>query len=246
MIRWPWKQPPERLRLAPGTRIYAIGDIHGRSDLLAEMMARIDQDRATRREAQVIEIYLGDYIDRGSDSRSVIDLLLARRSQFPSTVCLRGNHDELLIDFLEARLSLGEWLTYDAAETLRSYGVSFDPANPDASSAKIREALQNKMPSDHLNFLFGLPYSHENGDYFFVHAGIRPNIPLAEQRRSDLIWIRREFLDSPRRHEKMIVHGHTPVSEPEILPNRINIDTGAVLTGRLTCLVLDGDEMSFL
>ncbi len=245
-MRWPWKQPVERPSLAAGLRAYVVGDLHGRRDLLADMLGRIDKDRARQPKGMILEIFLGDYIDRGPDSAGVIDLLLARRRLHANTICLRGNHEQILIDFLESRFSLDHWMTYGASETLNAYGIAEVPGGSEEAAAEVRAALRAKMPQEHMNFLFDLPYSYESGDYFFVHAGIRPSLPLAEQRRDDLIWIRREFLDWPRRHEKIIVHGHTPVAEPEILSNRINIDTGAFATNRLTCLVLEGEEMSFL
>jgi serine/threonine protein phosphatase 1 len=245
-----WK-PQFRSRHRPtatvpeGIRIYAIGDIHGRADLLAAMFARIDADRANFPADKAIHVFLGDYIDRGSSSREVLDLLIKRRSQYPVTY-LKGNHESYLLEFLKNPTVLAGWRLYGGADTLRSYGLA-PPLNPDEKEcAVLASRLDQVLPEAHRRFLGALALSFTCGDFFFVHAGVRPGIALARQAQTDLLWIREEFLLHERAYEKTIVHGHTPVIEPDIRPHRINIDTGAYATGRLTCLVLERNHIRFI
>jgi serine/threonine protein phosphatase 1 len=232
------KQP----RLPEGVRIYAFGDIHGRSDLLKQMFTIIDADLALRPISRPIEVYLGDYVDRGPDSAGTLDLLL-ERSLYSETVFLKGNHETFLLDVLCDPSKLEDWRQFGGLQTLMSYGIQ-PTINPSAAEqADLIKVLADVMPADHLRFLQTLKPSFSCGDFFFVHAGVRPGIPLKEQQENDLLWIRNEFLDSNEEFGKYIVHGHTPVQEPDIRPNRINIDTGAYATGNLTLLTIQGSRM---
>jgi serine/threonine protein phosphatase 1 len=229
----------------PDTRIYAVGDVHGRADLLAELQARIAADADSAAESRRVAVYLGDYVDRGPDSAGVIDRLLDSPLDGFEEVFLMGNHEQFLLDFL-ADPSVGElWLRNGGDATLASYGVgagNVDTADLAMVSALLREIL----PSDHLTFLKGLALSHREGDYLFVHAGIRPGVPLAEQREDDLLWIREPFLDAADTREVVVVHGHTPVPSGEVHDNRIAVDTGAVWSDKLTAAVLHDQEQGFI
>jgi len=232
-------------RVPEGVRVYAIGDIHGRADLLAEVFERIDTDRRLRPIRVSIEVLLGDYIDRGPNSREVLDLLVARKRAF-SSVFLKGNHEAFLANFPTDPSILEDWQRLGGLETLRSYGVA-PSINPDvAARARLAAALDQALPESHREFLARLELSFTCGDFLFVHAGVRPGIPLAKQREEDLLWIREDFLTSEDDFGKIVVHGHTPVLQPEIRRNRINIDTGAYATGRLTCLKLEGTSIDFI
>jgi serine/threonine protein phosphatase 1 len=230
----------------PGSRVYAIGDIHGRADLLAELHDAIRADAAGAPARRVV-VYLGDYVDRGLQSRMVIDALLGDPLPGFERVHLKGNHEAALLDFL-ADASVGPgWMQYGGGATLTSYGASPPAADAaEAAYAAAQRELARCLPADHLAFLQSLPLCHEEADYFFVHAGVRPGVALHAQSADDLMWIRGEFLDCKEPFERIVVHGHTITDEPEVRPNRIGIDTGAFATGRLTCLVLEGMERRFL
>jgi serine/threonine protein phosphatase 1 len=231
-----------RPRLPDGIRVYAIGDVHGRADLLQSLLTVVDVDLDRSAPERAIQVFLGDYIDRGPQSRAVLDLLI-RRSQSHETVCLKGNHEVFLLDVLKDPAKLQVWRHYGGLLTLMSYGVT-PTMNPTAEEqVKLIEALQRALPPEHLAFLKQLPTSFSCGDFFFVHAGVRPGVSLDRQNEQDLLWIRDEFLNSDERYAKYIVHGHTPVSAPDIRPNRINIDTGAYATGNLTLLTIQGDSL---
>ena len=232
------KQP----RLPDGIRVYAVGDIHGRADLLKQMFAVIDADLARSPVNRAIEVYLGDYIDRGPHSGDTLDLLI-ERSHVREAVFLKGNHEAYLLEVLRDPTKLEDWRQFGGLQTLISYGIQ-PSLNPDAAEQiKLIEMLNNAIAARHLEFLRSLTPSFVCGDFFFVHAGVRPGIPLKEQQESDLLWIRDDFLDSKETFGKFIVHGHTPVREPDIRPNRINIDTGAYATGNLTLLRIQGSSM---
>ena len=237
--------PRQKPCIPAGSRIYAVGDVHGRADLLAALLARIDDDLKSNPVARPIQVFLGDYIDRGPQSRQVLDLLIARRRQH-EMLFLKGNHEVYASHVLGAPSALSEWKHMGGVSTLLSYGVT--PCardNPQAVQAAAI-AFGQAVPSSHRRFIGGLALSFTCGDFFFAHAGVRPGIPLRQQWQQDLLWIRDEFLLHEEDFGKIIVHGHTPVRQPDIRPNRINIDTGAYATGRLTCLVLEGDQISFL
>jgi serine/threonine protein phosphatase 1 len=228
--------------LPDGIRIYAFGDIHGRADLLEQMLTVIDVDLARSPVKRPIEVYLGDYIDRGPHSSATLDLLI-ERSRNRETVFLKGNHEAYFLEVLSDPTKLEDWRQFGGLQTLISYGLR-PSLNPDkAEQVKLIKTLAESLPERHLKFLESLKPSFACGDFFFVHAGVRPGIPLNEQHESDLLWIRNEFLDSNEKFGKFIVHGHTPVAEPDIRPNRINIDTGAYATGKLTLLTIQGSSM---
>ena len=241
------RKPPRNAALSkeallpPGIRVYAIGDIHGRLDLLTAL----GEDCLHLPSLEPIAVFLGDYIDRGPDSAGVIEKLA--NGDFPvPIVALRGNHEATLLRFLEDETALDEWRLYGGLETLVSYGIDVKNVMRGAEYAAAQAALREALPPKHLSFFKESKLSWSAGDYFFCHAGIRPNIALARQQEHDLLWIRQEFNDYQGPHEKIIVHGHTPVVEPEVLPNRINLDTGAYATGILTCLALEGRERKFI
>jgi len=238
-------QAQRRPRLPAGVRIYAIGDIHGRADLLADVLKRIDADMIKNPVSAAIEIFLGDYIDRGPESRQVLDQLVVRKRSH-KTVFLKGNHETFLTNFITDPTILRDWQRLGGLETLMSYGIT-TVIKPNAfGQAQLATELDQALPESHRLFLADLKSSFTYGDYFFVHAGVRPGIPLAKQHEEDLLWIRDDFLLCEDDFTKFIVHGHTPVNQPDIRPNRINIDTGAYATGRLTCLILVDDVMQIL
>ena len=230
-----------------GEIVYAIGDVHGRSDLLTGLLAMVEHDSAPHETAKKTLIFLGDYVDRGPDSRGVIETLLHGLPEGFSTHFLKGNHEQLLLDFLKDPQQLDHWYLNGGKATLKSYGVDVDLYQNNGSAPEVwRDSFVEKLPPSHLAFLRRLDVQHEVGDYFFVHAGVRPGVPLRAQNVHDLLWIRREFLGSSDSFGKVVVHGHTPVRDPVVRPNRIGIDTGAVFTGRLTALRLMKDDLSFL
>lgn len=234
-----------RPRTPEGIRIYAIGDIHGCLDLLDEVIARIDADMAERPASNATRVFLGDYVDRGPDSKRVLDRLISCCVAQP-TVCLMGNHEVFLGDFLENPDVLSVWRRYGGLETLRSYGLTPTRKTDVKEQRKLAADLNRLLPDSHRDFLSSLKQYFICGDYFLVHAGVRPGISLTEQSEDDLLWIREDFLLCEDDFGKVVVHGHTPVLEPEVRSNRINIDTGAYATGRLTCLVLERDEVRFV
>lgn len=224
-----------------GKRIYAVGDIHGCLDQLNAVLGRIEADLAARPHDDPLLVCVGDYVDRGPDARGVIDRLLAYAETFP-TVLLFGNHDEVFLDFLKGRLdtqaaALWQKPSMGGARTLASYGLA-----PGTSP----EAARRAVPEAHYAFLRTAPLFHRVGDYIFVHAGLRPGIPMNRQDPHDLNWIRDPFLTATEPHPGIVVHGHTPVEVACHHGNRIEIDTGAVFGGPLTCLVLEDDTAELL
>jgi serine/threonine protein phosphatase 1 len=249
--RWFRHRPSQSTapRVADGLAVYAIGDIHGRLDLLTALLAQVVAD-AERHPADHRRqlVFLGDYIDRGTESRGVIDALLRSGPPGFSRIFLMGNHEDAMLEFLDQQADGVAWLTYGGLETLLSYGVAIRrlPTSA-ASAAELREALRAAVPQDHVDFLRRCVLSHAEGDYVFVHAGVRPGRPLERQDRRDLLWIRDEFLRVPGALPgKVVVHGHTICDAPQDLGHRIDIDTGAFVSGRLTCLVLRGTARRFL
>jgi serine/threonine protein phosphatase 1 len=228
-----------------GHRVYAVGDVHGRADLLKPLLARVEADLAAQPVAQPIEVFLGDYIDRGPDSREVLDLLVARQ-RTRALRCLKGNHEALADQFLADPSLLSDWKRLGGLQTLVSYGVAPSLVEKPGGQGDAAAAFRVALPDSHRAFIRGLALSFTCGDFFFVHAGVRPGVSLAQQRPEDLLWIREEFLLHEEDFGKVVVHGHTPTIEPEVRANRINIDTGAYATGRLTCLVLEGDRVRFI
>jgi len=232
-------------RMVRGRRLYCVGDIHGRLDLLRELHQRIAAGGEGFDGGRTL-VYLGDYIDRGPQSRGVIDELLDRPLPGFETVHLLGNHEQTLLDFLEYPKQAAGWLIWGGRETLRSYGVTTGLDHMGDDMELLRDRFRANLPGRHLDFYRDMKLSYSAGDYLFVHAGIRPGVPLQEQRESDLLWIRNEFIDSGERHSHVVVHGHTISEEVEFRPNRIGIDTGAFYTGVLTALVLEGTEQRLI
>ena len=224
-------------------RLYAIGDIHGRLDLLARAVDAIARDVAARGPA-ALTVTVGDYIDRGPASRGVLDLL--RQNPFATPyAALRGNHEEMFEAFLTDPAAGLHWADNGGEETLASYGVRLRGHAP-ADFVQACEELRSQLPAAHGEFLRALKPSLGHGDYFFCHAGVRPGVPLDRQREEDLLWIRGAFLFSDADFGKIVVHGHTPAMAPEVKANRIGIDTGAYASGRLTCVALGEGEPRFL
>jgi serine/threonine protein phosphatase 1 len=209
-----------------GIRVYAIGDVHGRLDLLARMHRTIEEDMSGHPGKDWRIVHLGDYVDRGPDARGVIDFLIAAGRNDARVTSLAGNHDIGFMEFL-VKPAPDELFAHNGGfETGLSYGVDLDFADPEGLRRTHRELL-SAVPRSHVDFIGTLRLSLTMGDFFFCHAGIRPGIALESQDREDLIWIRGDFHRYRELHPKVIVHGHTPVGEPEVLPNRVNVDTGA-------------------
>jgi len=235
----------EPSRLPDGVRSYVVGDIHGRFDLLQKTFDKIDEHNDRAPIAEPLEIYVGDYVDRGPNSREVVEAIMRRASR-KNVIALVGNHEEYLLQSLSDPNVFQDWLRHGGRETLISY-CGTAPLHPNAREIdRAMRALNEAVPREQIEFLEQLPLNHRCGDYLFVHAGVRPNVSIAQQKASDMLWIRREFTSYTGLFPLMIVHGHTPVRQPEVRANRINIDTGAYATGRLTCMVLEGSRLSFL
>ena len=226
-----------------GLRVYAIGDVHGCVHELEDLLEAIDKDAAGS-SSEMHLVFLGDLVDRGPLSADVIGLL--RTGPLPADVAhfIMGNHEEVMIDCYEGAGDCEAWLKYGGVETLESYGLKrkaiLDPA------FDVSKAMRAEVPAAHIQFLKSFQDFVRLGDYLFVHAGIRPGIPAADQWSRDLRWIRREFLDSSADHGSMVVHGHTIVPDVEFRRNRIGVDTGCYLTGRLSAVVLESDTIRMI
>ncbi len=237
MLRGGTKQPLGK----PGCRAYAVGDIHGRLDLLELALARIEEDNASRGPARTFVIFLGDLIDRGPDSAGVVERLRTYAPDFAKPILLAGNHEEVFLRILAGEAGiLSSWLRFGGAECAQSYGVDPELLKQTSEAAAI-ERLRRHVPREHRRFLEGFGDTFRFGDYLFVHAGIRPGIPLVDQETSDLRWIRDPFLSDAQEHGFVVVHGHTIVEDVEERANRIGLDTGAYRTGRLTTLGIEAD-----
>lgn len=218
-------------RVPEGVRVYAIGDIHGCARLLRQLHSRIREDAETSAHRRRVVVYLGDYIDRGPDSPDVVDLVLAGPGDGFELVHLKGNHEDMLLRFLASDDEGELWRSNGGGATLRAYDADDD------DPAAGRRELAAHLPQAHRDFYGGLKMHHIEGDYLFVHAGLRPGISLDRQSDEDMLWIRHPFLDSSEDWGYTVVHGHSPVPAPDIRPNRINLDTGAVWSGCLTAMV---------
>jgi len=232
--------------LPAGVRVYATGDIHGRIDLLERMEGLIRQDLAVNPVEQSIEVFLGDYVDRGPDSKAVLEYLSASRTHCDRRICLKGNHEDILLEFLDVPGILDHWRDLGGMETLYSYGVQPPRTRAPDHATRCRDEFERAVPDTHIDFLRNLPLHIEIGSYLFVHAGLRPGRPLEPQDEKDLLWIREPFLASWKDHGFIVVHGHTPQQEYEVRANRINVDTWAYLSGCLTCVVLEGETQRFI
>ena len=245
----PARDKPRAARIPKGRRIYAIGDIHGSLCLLDDILARIEHDLADRPpKGRAGLVFLGDYVDRGPSSAAVMARLAELRLGGVDLVCLKGNHEELMLQFLsDPADAWPRWSNCGGAETLRSYGI--EPPAMDAKQKAVLAAsrkLAKAIPGRVKSWLKDLKLTHLEGDYLFVHAGVRPDVALKKQTERDLLWIRGDFLNHDKSFGPTIVHGHTPQPQPVVRPNRIGIDTMAFSTGILTCLVLEKDQRSIL
>jgi serine/threonine protein phosphatase 1 len=229
-----------------GARAYAIGDIHGRLDLLTLLLAKVEADIAARPNKRNFIIFLGDLIDRGADSAGVVERLRTYRPANARTIFLAGNHEEVLLNILNGDASiLPSWLKFGGAECAQSYGLEPDSLRQIEEGAAA-DLVRAKVPRAHREFLESFGDTFSFGDYLFVHAGIRPGIGIEQQDRYDLRWIREPFLSDAKEHGVMVVHGHTIVPQVEERPNRIAIDTGAYASGVLTALAIEDGERWYL
>lgn len=239
----PVHRPPPRV---PADRVvYAIGDVHGESALLDQLLGRILRDRAERASGLAATIvFLGDYVDRGPDSRGVMERIVSGMADDCTVHFLMGNHEQAMLHFLDDPLAAERWLAFGGVATLASYGVEAlgDTTDP----VRLRDELLHRLPPAHLDRLRTLELWVECGDYAFVHAGIRPGQSLTEQSLDDLLWIRAPFLDFRGVFDKVVVHGHTIVPAPQVLNNRIAVDTGAYASGVLSAVALQGDRIRLL
>lgn len=232
-----------------GEAIYAVGDVHGQLPLLEKLLAKIEEDRnRLPSDIKPVIVFLGDYIDRGLQSKQVIDLLLSDRLKTFETVFIAGNHEDALLTFTSDPDFGARWAEFGGGETLFSYGVnpprqSF--SDPDAWTNTWR-AFRSALPSQHLEFFSSLQPYHIRGDYIFVHAGLRPGVPVANQDPQDMMWIRDRFLKDKSTFSKLVVHGHTPTAQPELDHRRLGLDTGAYSTGVLTAARLLGSEIKII
>lgn len=230
----------------PGARVYAVGDVHGRLDLLDQLLGKIEDDILERPADRILLLFLGDLIDRGPDSAGVIERLRTL-DRFPAkTGFLMGNHEEVFLRALDAEPGVGhDWLGFGGDACVESYGLS--PTMLQAlNEARLAETLRDAVPAAHIDFLRGFGDTFRFGDYLFVHAGIRPGVPVEEQDVHDLRWIRRPFLSDVKDHGFLVVHGHSISDGVEERSNRIGIDTGAYQTGVLTAIAVEDDRRWFL
>jgi serine/threonine protein phosphatase 1 len=229
------------------TCVYAVGDIHGRLDLLKEMNQKIIDDMKKNPCARKVVVYLGDYIDRGRESKGVISELISNPIAGAEIIHLRGNHEQTMIDYFGDKELAASWFLWGGAATVRDYGVGeWDKHGRRLNLTEVHEQFVNAVPDDHKEFIRALPYTHEEGDYVFVHAGFRPHLPMDEQNSHDMMTIRDTFIKSAYDFGKMVVFGHTVQEEVFKAPGRLGIDTGAYATGVLTAVVLCGSEQRFL
>jgi len=229
-----------------GYRAYAVGDIHGRLDLLDELLAKIEADAAGRRAAQNVVVFLGDLIDRGPQSAQVIERLRTWKPHDATTIFLCGNHEEVLLRVLAGEPTiLADWLKFGGVECLASYGLSATELDDQGEPAALA-AVKAAIPAEHQSFLASFADTFRFGDYLFVHAGIRPGRELIAQEQKDLRWIRHPFLDDATDHGFVVVHGHTITEAIEERANRIGIDTGAYRSGILTAMAIEGGQRWYL
>jgi serine/threonine protein phosphatase 1 len=228
-------------------RVYAIGDIHGRADLLIKMHHAVSKHAAISPPADQLIVYLGDYVDRGLEVKETLNILTSSPLQEFHTIFLKGNHEEMLLSFLMDSATLDDWLLLGGQATMMSYGLSSPGQAPHPRQAEdIRQKFIHAFPNGHRDFLLKLKTTYQAGDYLFVHAGLRPGVPLDKQTAEDYLWIREPFLINRKSMGVRVVHGHHITPRPETLPNRIGVDTGAYATGRLSCVVLEADRVEFI
>lgn len=246
MLRRFFSRAPEPPSVPDGVRVYAVGDIHGRADLLEKTIEMIDRDSQDIDGTQRKVVFLGDYVDRGPASADVLDILIALRSIWPDIRTLSGNHEELFLLTLAGNdRAIHQFSMIGGRETALSYGI--DPDRYEQCSwEELQGLLISSVPPSHVDFLSKLELTVTIGDYLFVHAGVRPHVALEDQQPGDLRWIRDSFLRSNADFTKVVVHGHSISPAADFRRNRIGIDTGAYRTGRLTTLVLEGTEQRTL
>ncbi len=231
--------------LQAGRRIYAVGDIHGFADRLESLLGMIVADLAASPSVEAEMVFLGDYIDRGPNSAAVLDRL-SRQDVPLAFVALRGNHEALLLDALADPAGMAHWCRSGGDATLASYGIDLERHASRKALTRARTALLERMPDPHRRFLADTALHYVASPYTFVHAGLRPGVPLDRQSVDDLLWIRDEFFRAASQVDGVVVHGHTPRPQPENEPHRINVDTGVFKFGTLTCVVLEGADRRFL
>jgi serine/threonine protein phosphatase 1 len=247
--RWFGRSEKEPSLSTEGRVIYAVGDVHGRLDLLEALAEQIVVDaRETAPADPPVLVFLGDYVDRGPQSPGVVEfvraLSLARDFEVRT---LMGNHEQVMLSFLDDPKVGPSWVEFGGGATLAAYGVAPPtPRSDDEAWIEASATLGHLLPQDQLSFLRALETFAIYGDYMFVHAGVRPSVALDRQDAADMLWIRQEFLENDRRLDKIIVHGHTPEMEPHLGRARIGIDTGAYATGVLTAVRLSGSDQSIL
>lgn len=246
LLKFVRTRPARENRVPEGVRAYAIGDIHGRLDLLDALIALIDDDDRLRDPADTLIIFLGDLIDRGPHSRGVVERAMALGASGRSTRFLMGNHEEVFLRAVQGDVrALRMLLRIGGDQTVFSYGIGRDEYRSLDFEA-LAAALKTHVPQDHVDFMSAFETSIELGDYLFVHAGVRPGVAIGAQSASDMRWIRDDFLRHRDDHGKVVVHGHSVSDEVDERPNRIGIDTGAYATGRLTAIGLQREERWFL
>lgn len=244
---WPFAQQARHAPELPSTaydeRIYAIGDAHGRLDLLHALLRQMETDVRARGQADTRVIFLGDFIDRGPYSKQILHFARKASRESDALIFLLGNHEELLLESAQGNPAMQRlWMQNGGDATIRSYGL--DPAELMCRSPEeIADTLFEVVGEDVIGWLDTIPLTYQSGDYFFCHAGIRPGVPLTQQRREDLLWIRDRFTRSSAYHGAVIVHGHSEVDEPVVGPNRINVDTAAYRTGVLSAVGLEGTSL---
>ncbi len=237
---------PPSTRIPAGERVYAIGDVHGRLDLLQALVGQIRRDNAARPAAHVRLVLLGDIIDRGPDSAAIVDRCRALSARSDAFVVLKGNHEAMMLDALGGNVNaLAVWLRHGGDAALASWGVEAELIAGGPTRACLA-AARRQVPTETIDWLTTRPTSLRIGGYLFVHAGIRPDVPIARQTAQDMLWIRHEFLESEAVHPHVIVHGHSIEEEVDMRANRIGIDTGAYRTGKLTALMLEGGDHAVL
>ena len=232
-----------------GRLVYAVGDVHGRLDALEPLLKSIAEDYiVTRPDEPAVLVFLGDYVDRGPESKRVVDLVMAMRNHLEFEVrTLKGNHEEALLLFLDDPTFGAQWLEHGGGPTLVSYGVQPPQQRTDTEAwARVSDEFRRALPARHKAFYETLELMVEVGDYAFVHAGVRPGVALADQSERDLLWIRHEFIEDKGPFGKVIVHGHTPSEEAQLTPYRLGIDTGCYATGLLTAVRLKDEEQRLI
>lgn len=236
----------QKVELPTGHCVFAVGDVHGRLDLLIKLIDIIKIDIALREPNQATLVFLGDYIDRGEDSSGVIDYLINLSIPGAECVFLMGNHEKYMIDLMAVGGQTEAWFQNGGLATLKSYGVGHTDGEGPLDGQRLGQALKTALPKPHTEFLCTLKTSWQLDGVFFAHAGVNPDRSIKDQTAEDLMWIRDKFLSSEKDHGPLIVHGHTPRFAPEVMPNRINVDTGAWQSDCLTAVALEKGSCRFL